>query len=238
MLGFTAPIVRLFALLLLMACLLACSSQSKRIEELSTSPEPAAAAQTVDEVRVLDSGFVWDGETISYAFTAENSSEDVSLEGVAIQINVYDQTGEAVAGDTGVIDFILPKQVVAYAAHLPLEVQPDRIAMSFTVEQQASVENARVFERIPGKFEATNFGGRVVAAVRNPYERELRRLAVVAVLRNEDGSIMTGGSGVLELLPPQAESVVTVDILGNLEREPATVDVYTMFSAETVFRLQ
>ena len=47
-----------------------------------------------------------------------------------------------------------------------------------------------------------------------------------------------GGSTVLEVLPARGESVVTIDVLGVTVEPPSGIDVYTMFSAETVFRLE
>jgi hypothetical protein len=225
---------------LVAAFALACSSQSQRIEELSQSPEPGddSASPPADTIRVLDSGFVWDRDTLSYAFTAENNSPDTSMEEVSVQVSVYDPTGQAIGSDTAIIDFILPGQVVAHAARIPLLVRPERISLSFTVERQPEVKSARAFERASGHFETTSFGGRVVTAIRNPYDTELRRLKVVAVLRTPDGRILNGGATMLEFLPATGESVVTVDILGTAPEPPDTVDVYTMFSAETVFRLE
>ena len=218
---------------------MACSSASKRIEELNETPESApSGGRPAEAIRVLDSGFTWDQATLSYSFTAENTSPDKSLEEAVVQVNVYDATGEAIGGDTGVIDFILPGQVVAYAGRVPMLKQPDRIALSFTVEREATIASVQTFERIDGKFEATSFGGRVVAAVKNPYDKELRRLKVVAVLRRPDGEILNGGSTVLEVLPARGESVVTIDVLGVTVEPPSGIDVYTMFSAETVFRLE
>jgi hypothetical protein len=216
-----------------------CSSPSKRIEDLSTSPQPEPDARLeVDAIHVRDSGFVWDGETLSYAFTAENTTEDTSMEEAVVQVSVYGINDQPIGSDTGIIDFVLPGQVVAYAAHLPLREEPGRIALSFTAENKAKVESARAFDLVAGKFEATGYGGRVVAAIVNPYERELRRLKVVAILRDEGGSILNGGEAVLELLPALGESTITVDILGVLPSAPVHVDVYTMFSAETVLRLR
>ena len=214
-----------------------CNSPSQRIEELSTSPE-ATGGLAAEEIQVRDTGFVWDGETLSYAFTAQNISEDTSMEEALVQINVYGLNDEPIAGDTAVIDFVLPGQVVAYAAHLALREEPGRIALSFTAEDTATVKAARTFEPVSGKYETTNYGGRVIAAINNPYERELRRLKVVAILRGEDGKILSGGGTVLELLPAHGESAVTIDILGTSQVPPAQVEVYTMFSAETVFRLE
>ena len=232
--------VRPLLLTILVLALLGCSSQSQRIEELSASPEATTAATTdePEEVRVIDSGFVWDNETLSYAFTAENTSEDTSLEETAVQVSVYGKTGEAIGSDTGVLDFFLPGQVVAHTGRIPLSEEPDRIALAFSVEREATVENVQSFETVTGTFTETNFGGRVVAAINNPYERELRRLEVVAILRAEDGKILNGGSAVLELLPARGESIVTIDIIGKPAQAPARVDVYTHFSAETVFRLE
>lgn len=225
----------LIAVLLLPA--LACSSPSKRIEELSTSPEPDPGI-SADAIHIRDSGFVWDGETLSYAFTAENTTADKSMEEAVVQVNVFGMADQPIASDSGIIDFLLPGQVVAFASHLTLKEEPKRLAFDFAVADQTTVEETRAFEVTPGKFEPTNYGGRVVAAIANPYQRELRRLNVVAVLRDQDGKILNGGSGILELLPSQGESTVTIDILGVPPAEPAGVDVYTMFSAETVFRLE
>lgn len=233
-------ILRLIVLAALALGLVACSSASKRIEELNETPEAGGtgSGRPADSIRVLDSGFTWDQETLSYSFTAENTAQDTSMEETHVQVNVYDETGEPIGSDTGMIDFILPGQVVAYAGHVPLLKQPERISLSFTVENEATVESVRTFERIDGRFEATSFGGRVVAPVKNPYDKELRRLKVVAVLRKADGKILNGGSTILEVLPPRGESIVTIDVLGVPPEPPTTVDVYTMFSAETVFRLE
>lgn len=220
--------------------LVACSSASKRIEELNETPVAASSAsgRPADSIRVLDSGFTWDRDTLSYSFTAENASKDTSMEDTHVQVNIYDETGEAIGSDAGTIDFILPGQVVAFAGHVPMTRKPERVAFAFTVENEASIESVRTFERIDGRFEPTSFGGRVVAPVKNPYDKELRRLKVVAVLRKADGKIINGGSTTLEMLPPQGESVVTIDVLGAMQEPPAAVDVYIMFSAETVFRLE
>jgi hypothetical protein len=214
----------------------ACSSQSQRIEELSSSPAPNQT-MSADSVRVIDSGFVWDGETLSYAFTIENTSADQSMEETAVQVSVYDARGEAIGGDSGTIDFILPGQVVAHAAHIPLAEEPERIALSFGAGHLATVQSAQTFEPSEGKYSDTKFGGRVVAAIKNPYGQELRRLSVVAIVRAEDGSIINGGSTVLELLPASGESIVTIDLLGSPPSPPASVDIYTQFTAETVYRL-
>ena len=186
---------------------------------------------------MIDSGFAWDGETLSYAFTAQNESDDTSLEETIVQVSIYGNTGEAIGSDSGIIDFFLPGQTVAFAGHIPLDEEPGRLAFAFSVERKATIEGARTFDTSSGKYAQTNFGGRVVAVIKNPYDRELRRLHVVAVLRAEDGKILNGGSTILELLPANRESTVTIDILGQ-PQTPASVDVYTHFSAETVFRLQ
>ena len=217
--------------------LVACSSQSQKIEELSSSPEPSGGMPT-DKVHVIDSGFTWDGQTLSYAFTVRNTSEDTSMEETAVQVSVFGQTGEAVGSDSGIIDFMLPGQVVAFAGHVALDKQPERLSLEFGVQREASVDSARTFDALPGQYTETNYGGRVVAAISNPYDRELRRLNVVAVLRDQDGKILNGGSTTLELLPASGESAVTVDIFGKPAQPPASVDVYTQFSAETVFQLQ
>ena len=159
---------RLTALLVVMLLLTACSSQSQKIEELSASPSPAQGGTDTDIVRVLDSGFVWDGETLSYAFTATNSSEDTSLEETAVQVSVYGKTGEAIAGDSGVIDFILPGQTVAFAGHIPLTEESERIAFAFSADKSATVDSARTFDVTDGKFSATGFGGRVGRCHRQP----------------------------------------------------------------------
>jgi hypothetical protein len=189
----------------------ACSSQSQRIEELRSSPVPNETTST-DSIRVIDSGFVWDGETLSYAFTVENTSENQSMEETAVQVNVYDVRGEAIGGDSGVIDFILPGQVVAHAAHMPLGEEPERIALSFGAGHVATVESVQTFEPSKGKYSDTKFGGRVIAGINNPYGQELRRLSVVAIVRSEDGRIINGGSTVLELLPASGESIVAIDL--------------------------
>lgn len=217
--------------------LVACSSQSKRIEELNSTAEPAPSV-SADELRVVDSGFVWDGETLSYAFTVENRSDTRSFEETVVQVSIYGKAGEAVGSDTGFIDFILPGQVVAHAGRVPMDEEPERISLAFGVSRDARVENANTFQATNGRFSETAYGGRVVTAIKNPYERELRRLQVVAILRGEDGKILNGGSAVLELLPGRAESTVTIEILGAPPVPPASVDVYTQFSAETVFRLR
>lgn len=218
-----------------------CSSQSKRIEQLSASPEASGATangSTIEDVRVIDSGFVWDEETLSYAFTAENTSTSTSLEGTVVQVSIYGKAGEAIGSDSGIVDFFLPGQIIAFAGRVPLTDEPERIALAFAVEKTARVEGARPIEVATGKYSETNFGGRVVTVIDNPYDRDLRRLNVVAVLRNEEGKILNGGSAVLELLPARGESSVTIDILGAPPQEPASIDVYTNFSAETVFRLE
>jgi hypothetical protein len=230
-------VIRIAVLAALMLMAVACSSQSKKIEDLSLSPEPSGG-MTVNDLQVTDSGFTWDGETLSYAFTAQNVSEDTSMEETAVQVSVYGTADEAIGSDTGVIDFVLPNQVVAFAGHVPVNEKPDHIALSFGVDREAKVDSVRTFDPMPGKYTETNYGGRVITTISNPYNHELRRLNVVAILRDQDGKILNGGTTSLEVLPAGGESAVTVDIFGKPVQPPARVDVYTQFSAETVFRLQ
>ncbi len=136
------------------------------IEELSASPSPCRGHRH-GLVRVLDSGFVWDGETLSYAFTATNSSEDTSLEETAVQVSIYGKTGEP-----------SPR----FRRHRLHSSRPDRglrrshppgrgsrtHRSAFSADQSATVDSARTFDVTDGKFSATGFGGRVVAAIEQP----------------------------------------------------------------------
>jgi hypothetical protein len=160
------------------------------------------------------------------------------MEETAVQVSIYGVTDEAIGSDSGVIDFVLPNQVVAFAGHVAVDEKPDHISLSFGVDREAKVDSVRTFDTMPGKYTETNYGGRVVATITNPYSHDLRRLNVVAILRDQDGKILNGGTTTLEVLPSRGESAVTVDIFGKPAQPPARVDVYTQFSAETVFRLQ
>jgi hypothetical protein len=187
-----------------------------------------------EDVVVRESGFHWDGSTVYYVFTAGNDAEGLSYEEVSYHVDFYDSEGKPVAGDDGRFAIMWPDDTLATAGLVAASEQPVKMEVSFASGEGVEVAEKRGFSIGEGRFEATEFGGRVIALIENPYDEDLSDLSVTAVLTDEDGTMMTGGTQTLLLLQAGGKAVVTIPIIGKAPAAPAEVAVYTTFSPLTL----
>lgn len=194
--------------------------------ELPAGIEPAA---------VVQSGFGHRGINLGFGMILENSNPGHILEALEYQVIAYAADGTVLGVSEGHAPALLPGQTLGVGGRFfliadePVERVQAQVSGGDYVE--ATSEQLH-FSSDDATFEPGAFSGEVNGFVSNPYAQNIKNLFVSAILYDDAGQIIGGGSGYLENAPAQSSSAVKVSV--NSSGEPATIEIHAGIDGRSV----
>ena len=169
-----------------------------------------------------------DGDAALWAIILRNPSSDLAAVDARLTVRLYDDTGRAVAIVDDAIPVVLPGQRAAAIGEVP--------ATSATrVEVDVRSVGSRIVTRPPLitssqiKVDSQGVAAKVTATLTSQFDRRLTNSLIVAVVRDDQGIIVGGGTTQLGILDPGRP--VQVDINARAAPKRATsADVYVLAS--------
>ena len=214
----------------------------KRIDSYFLSAEsPPIGSSESQPISINDLGFGQYGNTVGFAFIAENPNTDFSIEGSQYQLFMLDMNGDVVGTETGRIDLLLPGQTLGVGG---------------TISQQDDVTitqlDVKIFEGDytlgtrpnPFQVESTNFfsnypnTGYVSGIIHNMTWEDFPNLRVSAIVYDVGGNIIGGGETYLNFLLGNnsrgvAVPVTSVGDVYHVELYPALSSLIQRANEET-----
>ena len=169
---------------------------------------------------------------VYYAVTFQNNESSRAMVGGDYEVTFLDNDGNAVATDAMDFSVVLPGQEVAKASTAPATSEPASIEVRIDAGDLREVEDTPVLAPVDGTYQPDpGIGSSTVTAVLdNPYPIALRETEIVAVFRDQSGSITGGWVGFVSEVPAEREVEVSINVIAQPPTEPASVEVYPSIS--------
>jgi hypothetical protein len=186
---------------------------------------------------IVEQGFgqVNGASEAGYGFVVQNPLTDATLESSAYTITALDAHGATVATEQGTIDVVLPGAKLGVGGSL----FPSDSAAVASIQVTVAAGVAGTLSMSPPSFTTDNptyFGAEsypfVTGVIGNPLPTPLQDLAIYALLRDDSGAIIGGGSGLLDFAPPNGMAGVSAYVSGSAP--PASVELYPALTASTL----
>ena len=210
------------------------------------SRQIAVDPETGLQVTKFGFGVEPDQSALGWAALITNPTPETTVTFGQFHVSFYDEDGRPLDGDGGWIYYAPPGDTRAIGSNssyvltgtvpttMEIALAPGWISDTeefdwftdrFIVEDLAYQEQPTV-DRPFSPHEVT-------AVIRNPYDEDIEPLDAIAVLYDEEGNIIGGGTTSLSFLPAQGESPIAVGVAASAT--PAMVELYIYPSTSTQF---
>lgn len=217
--------------LILALCLSCQQSKSDSTNTNSASTTKNVSKKEASQFRVVESVYnvesAFDDSYLKWAAIIENPNQDAYGLFPTITITARDENGAVVGTEDQVLQELPPGTKIAWAGQLTVtkppktvEIVPLKVEWRNT-ETKAADYLAFQTDKINISSQAKN-SYKVTGDVKNPYDKEIDQLAVVVLLRSEDGKLLGGGTGFVDTLSAKASRPFSVDYIGAKEKAQKT----------------
>jgi len=203
-------------------------SLNARIPGLDSLTEKCPIPPALEIVR---QGYGRNQQGTGVAFLVKNSDSALPIQNATFQVTAYDKAGTILSTNSGKLDVIFPDDTAAGYTDLfvPVDMEIANVEIQLTEGQLLPFD----LERNPlttssAVYVPDDLFPKVSAIVSNALDRELGYLDTVAVVYNQEGNIIGGGSMYIQSIPASevAPAKVSVLVMGT----PARVELYAGIS--------
>jgi hypothetical protein len=222
--------------------LLACSASPPETGpmQLSRSPiatrppsQPNPSATESSALVVLNAGFSASSQAsvFSYTFVASNTAEDSAFEDNPFTVSFFDEAGNLLKEDKGLLEAILPKEVTAKTSRVTLMQPPARIEVALLSGRRRNLVEMEAIRFLDGGLGLScDEPFTAHTELTNPYGIDLQNLRVTTILYNEVGEIIDGREDkILELGAAETKSL-EIELAGACNLAPAKATIYVGLS--------
>lgn len=180
---------------------------------------------------MLDSGFSQLDIEVSFGFLVVNRNLSFAVEDSRYRLTAFNEEGFVIAVDEGRIDLVLPGQTMGLGRSLFIENEEsvDRIDLVIQNGTAVLTPPLPLFEiqnlAVAGADGATGLTGQIF----NPFDKLLKDISLYVIYFDQDGQIIGGSSGNLDMLPAAGSASVDMNISAAVS--PVTTQLFASVSA-------
>jgi hypothetical protein len=196
-------------------------------------PTPTA---TSTSLQVGASGYGQSGTQVGYGFVAVNATNGQALENSTYVVTAYDSTGAAIAAANGQILILLPGQRLGIGGTLDLApgLTVARIAVQLTPGRSEVAQSLPGFTAQQVTWQRSGSGFTATGTIVSPYYQDATQVQVSALAYDASGTIVGGGSTVVDVVPARGQKTVLVPFVTS--SSPDRVELYATITTATSFR--
>ena len=195
------------------------TKSASTIKNVSTTE--AAQFKVIESAYNLQSGF---GDNfLKWTVVIENPNQDAYGLFPTVTITARDEDGTVVGTEDQVLKELPPGIKMARAGQMTVTKPPKTVEITpLKVEwRNTETKSADYLTFQANKINVSLQGKnlyKVTGDITNPYEKEIDQIAVVVLLRNEDGKLMGGGTGFVDTLSAKSSRPFSVDYIATKEK--------------------
>jgi hypothetical protein len=195
----------------------------------------AAAPPGSQTLRLTGKGYGQKGTSVSYAFLVENPNSSYSVERSRYQVAAYAADGTVLRTSSGFLTLLLPNQKSGEAGSLFVEGNAVVARLDVQIESgtYTSSDPLPTFGSSNVTFRPGTFSATVTGIVKSPYQKDVKLVQVAAVVYDQSGSIIGGGTTILDFVPANGQAAVEVPV--TVGKTPAKVELYATVSGLSAF---
>jgi hypothetical protein len=151
---------------------------------------------------------------VGFGFVLQNASDVLASDHTTYSLSALDARGAILATTTGDVGVVLPRQRlgVGGTVAVPRGASVDRIAVSVAPAAYYFPWTSSAVALKPTDVTWQPGAAKAIATIVNPYAIGLNRVIVGAIARDATGSIVGGGSAIVDSLPQDARVTVEVPV--------------------------
>ena len=196
------------------------------LEDSTSTPDKGQA------LVISKQGFGVSDETheVGYGFIVENPNADQPFESSLYQVSAYDDSGNVVGADNGIMSLILGGQKLGVGGTIsvPDGHFPTRIEVQVLKGDPSSTSATQIFSTENVKFVPDSYFSKITGVVKNLTDQTLDNVEVSAIAYDASGNIIGGGYGYVDFVPANSQSAAETSVTVN--GTPATVELYPTIS--------
>jgi signal peptidase I len=176
----------------------------------TSAPAPVAGPG----LQLVAQGFGQRQQTVGFGFVLQNASDVLASDHTTYSLSALDARGAILATTTGDVGVVLPRQRlgVGGTVAVPRGASVDRIAVSVAPAAYYFPWTSSAVALKPTDVTWQPGAAKAIATIVNPYAIGLNRVIVGAIARDATGSIVGGGSAIVDSLPQDARVTVEVPV--------------------------
>jgi hypothetical protein len=181
-------------------------------------------------------GFGQDASRIGFGFTIENPNRTLAIENAQYRVTAYAEDGRVLETEEGHVRLLLPNQTLGVGGTTSLveELKVARIETELRVGAFVEIEPRPSFWAEGVTFNAEGFRPRVSGRIASPYPQDVTDVRISAIVYDEAGEIIGGGSTYLGFVPANGCAAFEVSVI--IGGDQATTELYTALTSLSDFR--
>lgn len=235
--------VAIMSILLVMG-ISACTASETIIPTETVTPSPISTCETtldltqtptpeLDTLKLGSSIFIQEDTELLTAFLLTNLDETYTYYNIEYTVLAYDSNGATVGNDTAPIDFILPGQTIGAVSNIWLEagvvVEKVDVVWTYSIESNSNFKSPFLVSKT--RFIDDLYFDVLTGVIKNDSKISYSDLRINALAFDENGGLVGGGIGNVDILPGKSE--VGVNVYGTVADIPATVLFFPTQDEET-----
>jgi hypothetical protein len=219
--------------LVLTLCLSCQQSKSVVTNTQSASTTKSVIADDASQFKVSESFYdmsVSGGNFVKWAAVIENPNEAAYGLFPTVTVTARDENGLVVGTEDQVLRELPPGIRIAWAGQMSVTKPPKTVEITPLKVNEWRSTRTRATDYLTFQTDKVNITPeqyqknvyKVTGDVSNPYENDIDQLAVVVLLRSEDGKLIGGGTGYVSLLPAKGSRPFSVNFISAKEKPQKT----------------
>lgn len=192
------------------------SSPTAETPEATATPQPSPTP-TLSPVtpELVNYGFGQDQGRVGYGFLVKNPETESVLQNVTYRVRLYDTGGNEVQTRPGFITVLLPGQTLGVGGTVLLGANTEITDMEVELEESSVAPSEVVPEFATGAVSYQQALGNVSGVINNPFDRNVKDIAVSSLVYDEDGNIVGGGLTFLSFVAAEESTGVVVPTVAS-----------------------
>jgi hypothetical protein len=185
----------------------------------------------VSNIKILKSGFGQDEFSAGYGILVENPNQGFSLEYTQYQVTAYSDDGRVLTTDDGVVNLILPGQIIGIGGDLYLQegMIIDYLDAQIIAGDFIESEEFPYFTSENAVYQAGSYSSKVTGIILSPYHSDITDVRVSAVTYDGNGAVNGGGYTYLDFVPANGQAAV--EVLVAVSGTPVKVELFATLSS-------